>query len=96
MEKERGTTKYQTRAVVAPLQTMREHADCSDVSGLRKVAQILELGKEKTGRSLMKEEIKAGLNTLWNDGAVAAVERCSRWCNRAELGNKLDYIFNLI
>lgn len=59
--------------------TMSEHADCKNVSDLRDVARILELGKEKTGRYLTKEEIKAGLNTLWDDGgvegAVAAVER---------------------
>ncbi len=61
-------------------ETMSEHADCKNVSDLRDVARILELGKEKTGRYLTKEEIKAGLNTLWDDGGVeGAVVAVEQW-----------------
>lgn len=88
-------------------ETMLEHADCNDVSDLRDVARILELGKEKTGRFLTKEEVKAGLNMLWDDGgvegAVAAVERIAssqiakqvivnKFPNENQVGKLFDFV----
>ena len=44
--------------------TMTENGNFSDVSELRKVARVLEQGKEKASRGLTKEEIQAGMDAL--------------------------------
>ena len=56
--------------------------DTKDVAKLQKVAQLAEDGSQKIGKKLSKEELKAGLNALWDDGgvegALAAIERISQ------------------
>ena len=73
--------------------TMTENGNFSDVSELRKVARVLEQGKEKASRGLTKEEIQAGLDALWNDGgvegALAEIERYSKWGKLLESVNDL-------
>ena len=53
--------------------------DGDDIAGLKKIAQLIEDGSQKIGRKLSKEELKAGLDALWDDagveGALAAIER---------------------
>ena len=53
--------------------------DVDDTARLKKIAQLVEDGSEKIGKKLSKEELKAGLDALWDDagveGALAAIER---------------------
>ena len=57
--------------------------DGDDIAGLKKIAQLIEDGSQKIGRKLSKEELKTGLDALWDDagveGALAAMERCFKW-----------------
>ena len=66
--------------------------DAEDTARLKKVARLIEDGSGKIGRKLSKEEIKAGLDALWDDagveGALAAVERVSK----SGFGGKLTII----
>ena len=52
--------------------------DVDDAAKLKKIAQLIEDGSQKIGRKLSKEELKAGLDALWDDagveGALAAIE----------------------
>ena len=54
--------------------------DADDVAKMQKVAQLAEDGSKKIGRKLSKEELKAGLNALWDDGgvegALVEIESC--------------------
>ncbi len=60
--------------------------DADDVAKLKKIAQLIENGSKKIGKKLSKEEFKAGLDALWDDGgvegALAAIERHFKWANR--------------
>ena len=57
--------------------------DADDIARLKKVAQLIEDGSQKIGKKLSKEELKAGLDALWNDGgvegALGAIEQCYKW-----------------
>ncbi len=56
--------------------------DGDDTAKLKKVAQLVEDGSKKIGKKLSKEELKAGLDALWNDGgvegALAAIGKVSK------------------
>ena len=53
--------------------------DANDVSRLRKIAKLLEEGQQRIGKKLSRDEVKAGLDALCEDGgvegALAAIER---------------------
>ena len=53
--------------------------DANDVSRLRKIVKLLEEGQQRIGKKLSKDEVKAGLDALCEDGgvegALAAIER---------------------
>ena len=52
--------------------------DANDVGRLRKIAKLLEEGQQRIGKKLSKDEVKAGLDALCEDGgvegALAAIE----------------------
>ena len=56
--------------------------DADDTAQLKKIGQLARDGSKKIGKKLSKEEFKAGLDALWNDGgvegALAAIERISQ------------------
>ena len=83
--------------------TMTENGNCGDVSELRKVARVLEQGKEKASRGLTKEEIQAGLDALWNDGgvegALVAVEILSKLGSNGKIlhrGEKVSVTLDVV
>ena len=54
--------------------------DADDTAQLKKIAQLVEDGSKKIGKKLSKEELKAGLDALWDDGGVeGALEAMERW-----------------
>ena len=56
--------------------------DADDTAKLKKVAQLIEDGSGKIGKKLSKEELKAGLDALWDDGgvegALAAIKKVAK------------------
>ncbi len=67
--------------------------DGDDIAQLKKIAQLVEDGSKKIGKKLSKEELKAGLDALWNDGGVEGaleeIERYSKWGKLLESVNDL-------
>ena len=57
--------------------------DADDAAQLKKIAQLIEDGSKKIGKKLSKEELKTGLDALWDDGgvegAIGAIERVFKW-----------------